>query len=557
MRTFKLILLICFILILPKAQAGHVAGGEISWECQGNGTYVFSLKGYTFCQNFNNLPLAYVTLQIVGNPLPRSSTNSSFSFITLRPDTQLYNLNSGDISPLCNRPAAQALDCANSDFSMERMVYRSDPLRLNGTPPSNGWKFYWVAPCCRPSYGNYSSGGNPMVGAVMYGNQATNNCYNSSPRFIDYPQFNYCRGEFIEYVEYAEDSDGDSIVYKMDYSYNSPPSAPIRIPYANNYSYDSPTPSSSINSSNQDFTLDSASGRISYKFVNGIGNPPRYFLMNIKVEEYRGSQLLSEVHREMSMIARDCPLINNTHPNNNPDITKPFLKGTTRVSKDTIIAGSTINISLNVLDTNAVNGNPQELRLQVLGQQMSKDYTMGGPCADPTDTTCAYIPSANAVYNAQKDIYEIVNPLLIGKQIVWQTDCSDLGPNNQAKTHRFYMRVSDDFCPLPGVSYDIIEITVLPPNNPPCQLSTSIDESDSPDLDLTIYPNPSNGKVFIDRNEALSLEYQIFNIQGKLMKRGRLAANQHQLELPEAEGLYFVSIRDESGNEKTYKLIKQ
>jgi hypothetical protein len=41
------------------------------------------------------------------------------------------------------------------------------------------------------------------------------------------------------------------------------------------------------------------------------------------------------------------------------------------------------------------------------------------------------------------------------------------------------------------------------------------------------------------------------------MKRGRLAADQNQFELPEAEGLYFVSFKDTEGNEKTYKLIKQ
>jgi hypothetical protein len=74
---------------------------------------------------------------------------------------------------------------------------------------------------------------------------------------------------------------------------------------------------------------------------------------------------------------------------------------------------------------------------------------------------------------------------------------------------------------------------------------------------IKIYPNPSNGMVFIDREGSYSLDYQIFNIQGKLMKRGRLAADQNQFELPEAEGLYFVSFKDTEGNEKTYKLIKQ
>jgi len=73
---------------------------------------------------------------------------------------------------------------------------------------------------------------------------------------------------------------------------------------------------------------------------------------------------------------------------------------------------------------------------------------------------------------------------------------------------------------------------------------------------LNLYPNPTNGLVFIDGVDQ-AFDYQIFNIQGKLMKRGRLAADQNQMELPEAEGLYFVSLRDEAGNVKTYKLIRQ
>lgn len=73
---------------------------------------------------------------------------------------------------------------------------------------------------------------------------------------------------------------------------------------------------------------------------------------------------------------------------------------------------------------------------------------------------------------------------------------------------------------------------------------------------LNIYPNPSNGRVFIEQTSASTLDYQIFNIQGKLMKRGSLAAYQKQIELPEAEGLYFVSLRDEQENERTFKVMK-
>ena len=86
--------------------------------------------------------------------------------------------------------------------------------------------------------------------------------------------------------------------------------------------------------------------------------------------------------------------------------------------------------------------------------------------------------------------------------------------------------------------------------------TVSLDELQLDDL-LKLYPNPSKGIVNIDREVNFPLDYQIFNIQGKLMKSGSLAADENQIELPQAEGLYFVSFRDEGGNEKTYKLLKK
>ena len=558
MRTYKFILVICFILILPKAKADHVAGGELGWDCLSNGKYVFHLTLYRDCGSFNPIPFTTQTLTITGNPLPRAASSAIISSIVLRPDSPRFAIRSGDLSPECNKPINQRLDCANGDNTMQRYMFYSDPIELRGTPPASGWRFDIVAACCRNSVENVAgTTATSMYRAIMYANQASPNCNNSSPRFPDVPQFIYCRGTFANFSEMAIDNEQDSLVYDFGDIYESPPAANTISAFKNGYSKLSPTPSPLMDTANRSFQLDSLNGKIKYRFVSGIGQAVKLYLMNIRVKEYRNGQLISKVQREYPLMARDCPWINNTHPNDDPLISKPFLKGNTLSSKDTVRAGDLVSISLNVIDTNSYIGNPQILRVQVIGDQMSYDYAMGSPCADPRDTTCAYIQSANPTYNAQKDIYEIVNPQLIGKQIIWQTDCSDLGPNNQARTHRFYVRAIDDFCPTPGVSEEIFEILVLPPNNPPCPLTTSIDKLISNDLKLTFYPNPSNGKVFIDRNGSVSLDYQIFNIQGKLIKRGRLAANQNQLELPDADGMYFVSLKDKSSNERTFKLIKQ
>lgn len=74
---------------------------------------------------------------------------------------------------------------------------------------------------------------------------------------------------------------------------------------------------------------------------------------------------------------------------------------------------------------------------------------------------------------------------------------------------------------------------------------------------IRIYPNPSNGIVNLKRSTSDVLQMQLFNLQGQLIKQELLLPSTNQIQLPEASGLYFITLTDESGREANFKLIRE
>ena len=48
-RCFRLFLLLLLLVNAQPILATHLMGGEITWQCQGNGNYIFTLKLYRDC----------------------------------------------------------------------------------------------------------------------------------------------------------------------------------------------------------------------------------------------------------------------------------------------------------------------------------------------------------------------------------------------------------------------------------------------------------------------------------------------------------------------------
>lgn len=79
--------------------------------------------------------------------------------------------------------------------------------------------------------------------------------------------------------------------------------------------------------------------------------------------------------------------------------------------------------------------------------------------------------------------------------------------------------------------------------------------------DLNAYPVPFNDQIIISgiQGEATTLAWEIYNVQGVLMKEGRSMTNDRKLVLSNLEGLsegvYYLTI-NYNGQTKTIKVIK-
>ena len=144
----KILFILLVLSISNQTKATHLMGGEITWECiktgSNAGLYVFQLKVYRDCQG--------VGLQ--GGPILYLTTHNIPSISSIA----LNEISITDLSPSCN-----TINGPNSQFScngsnvwyggsgqgaVEEHIYRSDTIRIIGTPDDDGWHFTW-SDCCR------------------------------------------------------------------------------------------------------------------------------------------------------------------------------------------------------------------------------------------------------------------------------------------------------------------------------------------------------------------------------------------------------------------------
>ena len=143
-------------------------GGEITWKCikSGNksGFYVFEVKVYRDCQG-----VAIATsMNLQTHNIPNMSS------------IPLNWIEATDISPTCdtingpNDPFScngQNIQYSTNDAgAVEEHIYRSDTIRLIGTPNSDGWHFTWNSWCRNNAIDNISNPGSYgfTLRAVMY-----------------------------------------------------------------------------------------------------------------------------------------------------------------------------------------------------------------------------------------------------------------------------------------------------------------------------------------------------------------------------------------------------
>ncbi|MCG8576424.1 MAG: gliding motility-associated C-terminal domain-containing protein [Flavobacteriales bacterium] len=443
----KSLLISLFVLLLGNTTlASHVMGGEITFECLGSGQYQFDLVIYRDCNGLEIVDPS-IDIEVWNHPTVTSISCDLF--------------NSIDLSPQCTEVplGPPELDCGvgtsggTGPGAVQKFIYRSAPVTLSGVPPAEGWTF---------TYDSFSRnwGLTNMVDPALYGltlsatmyavdGNNANPCTDSSPQFAQDPYMLLCAGTDFAYDPNAFDPDNDSLVYSWGTPYNdftgtfNPPTNPAPIDFVVGFSNTNPTPDASFDASNVPASMDSETGVISFT-SNTVGN---YGFVQ-QIDSYRNGQLISTVNREIQMIVIPCPGYSNTAPT----VVPPFGGGTTWEA--TFFAGDLINFDIVIEDLELLqDGTPQTVTLDPSGTYFGTGLT------DAT-SGCEYAPCATLD----------MAPVITGVQGLttnfnWQTSCDHLmdasGEQQAQQVYTFVLNVQDDYCSVPGRTYETIKITLL------------------------------------------------------------------------------------------------
>jgi gliding motility-associated-like protein len=434
MKMFYRLTIFCFLFLMQsRAEATHLMGGEITWACQGDGTYIFTLKLYRDC-NGNELTLP-IALRVHNHPTISSIPLNLISVI--------------DISPVCSGLSFVCGGAADDDGEVQEIVLRSAPISLAGVPPPQGWVFTFDECCRNLAITNLSFDPEPNLGftlrAVMYPFNGLNEspCFDSSPVFAQVPALVICVNNPFVYNHNAYDVDQDSLVYSYapsldwlegeDFTSTVPPNLVFTPGFSPIAPFGPAVPT----------TLNSSSGEITFT-PNQTGN----YVSVVNVKAYKCGQLVAEIFREIQIVVTACG-------NNNPPIVSaPFVDPVTSLPSftTTVQAGDWVNFTINGIDNDiSIIGVPQMLRVTASGGNFGTGFT--NPNAGCNNPPCATLNPAPPVLVASNSSITFN----------WQTDCSHIANNDNclvsSNTYKFLILFQDDFCPAP--SYQDATITVI------------------------------------------------------------------------------------------------
>lgn len=429
----KLILSPTLIILIPTLNfASHLFGGEITWQCMGNGQYIFTMKLYRDC---SGIPLSLTDIISV-NGHPTICTIP----VTVTSTTDLSSVGCG-------------YSCTGGDpRSVEEVIYTSSPVTIDGVPPAAGWTFYYSS-CCRNVLTNIGGSGGFSVKSVMYPyqNLNTNPCYDSSPQIVEIP-YHSNTGYPFNYIPFATDAELDSVSYSISPSQDQPtsncsaPYTTVNAPYNPPYTVTNPIPGIS--------NFNTLTGEMQINNSTAFGN----FAFCNKVSAYKCGVLVAEIFRDIAF-GFSAPIpVSGGGMNTTPDFTPPFIDLSTGLQTsfaDTVFAGDTVLFNLHISDFEMnTSGSPfQNVTVNLIGSQVGANGTNNAFCNTPPCLTAS-------------GGFPTTAPVAVNKICTWVTTNDHLGLNYPcaylSNTYNFLVQFKDNVCPLNAYSANVISITVLP-----------------------------------------------------------------------------------------------
>lgn len=313
-NTYKHLLFFFLVLVFaPATKARHIIGGDVSYVCNGNDSYTFSMKVYRDCINDNDPanrgapfddPAVVTIYRKVGNTYEMFGPNVRGT--QLRTNREIPPNN----DPCLIIPPNVCVQEGTYQFTVDLPLHTDSYLIV-------------YQRCCRnESITNILTPGD--VGAT-YSIELTSlaqQVCNNSPVFNSFPPIVICANEDINYDHSANDPDGtDQLVYRfcspiggggVDGGPSNPggdqfgctgvspnPACP---PPWDNVMFAAPAYSAGnpMGGSPQ-ITIDNNTGLIS-----GVPTITGQFVVGVCVEEYRNGQLLSVTRRDFQFNVASC-----------------------------------------------------------------------------------------------------------------------------------------------------------------------------------------------------------------------------------------------------------
>ncbi|MCW3127126.1 MAG: hypothetical protein JWO03_2784 [Bacteroidetes bacterium] len=418
MKNFTKILstaaLLFVLLFSPdSAKATHFKGGDIYFECMGNGTYRLVFTCYYSCEAGSSLPydpsVIFWDLTSTCPGVPTSLVALSSSVSSLGP-VPLYCRN---ILTSCDYYANGAIPPGTPDGTLLEK-YVSDTFHI---PPG-------CSVTAEMDQGSRNGAITNLIGASGYDidivatvtTPADGSCENN-PEFASFPVNIFCINENAVFSQGAIDLSGDSLVYSL---INPRTTGGAPIPFVTGCTPTNPLGAPSVYASS--FTFDSHNGNINFTPTQ-TGN----YVLAILVNAYHNGVLVSSTMRDIQILVINCVSVNNS-PNLLNYFTPAFVSGATIYDSTHIgvCPGQLVQFNLAATDRDSFNyvSDSADFARVLPGSVVSVTHT--GTKYDTATLHVSWIPQ-----------------------------------NADSGFHYIYLTVSDTFCPRPGTRTYAFVISVL------------------------------------------------------------------------------------------------
>ncbi|MBT3421829.1 MAG: T9SS type A sorting domain-containing protein [Bacteroidetes bacterium] len=321
-QTFLALALFISLSFFVKAQTGYL-GGDITWTCVGQDSFVIKVVLYTDC----NQEAVPSSIQI---PIKCKQTGSLIETMTINKPSPV------DITPTCGASCTRCLDsnCA-FPYGIEQYTF----INLFVIPSSVSCCDISISftACCRSKAFTNIQKGSPFHLEAWF-----NRCISpgdNSPTFTNPPIAIICRDMDFVFCHGVVDIDvrpSGGLLDSLSYEWTSPLiSSTASVTYNSSFTYDKPISFWGYPHANlpfpRGFHLDKVVGQISFR-----PDSLSFSSMAEKVTEHRNGQIIGEITRDIAIIVIQCP------KNNAPVLAGPFYKE--------VVSGNAVNFSISTND---------------------------------------------------------------------------------------------------------------------------------------------------------------------------------------------------------------